>query len=303
MLCSAFVMSWSGVIRFHGARPVAKPGKPPGIFVANHSSMIDFVVLQQSHNYAVVGQKHGGWVAFFQDRVLAALDCIWFDRSDSDNKALVAQRLEEHAHDPARVPILVFPEGTCVNNQYTIMFRKTVFALDVPINPIAIKYNDIFVPGYWNSRRQGFGAHLFTLMTSWALVCDVYYMDPMTRRAGEKDVDFAKRVQYAIARRAGLKAVDWDGYMKYWSPSDRFIRNRRSQCAEYLLAETRMRVADSPPADKHSRSLSAPDASAGIAPAASVLGTLRASRDAADDGVSKRHPASADAEDCGLSLE
>lgn len=238
MLCSVFVMSWSGVIKFHGVRPVPKPASPAGIFVANHSSMIDFIVLQQSHNYAVVGQKHKGWIAFFQDHVLASLDCIWFDRSDSENKSLVAQRLAEHAYDASRVPVLVFPEGTCVNNKHVIMFRKTVFDLDVPINPIAIKYNDIFVPGYWNSRRVGFAEHLMSLMTSWAVVCDVWYMDPMTRQEGESAIDFAKRVQYAIARRAGIKAVDWDGYMKYWSPSDRFIRGRKQLCAEYLLAES-----------------------------------------------------------------
>jgi glycerol-3-phosphate O-acyltransferase 3/4 len=282
MLCSVFVMSWSGVIRFHGVRPVAKPGKPPGIFVANHSSMIDFIVLQQSHNYAVVGQKHTGWIAFFQDRILGVLDCIWFDRSDTDNKALVANRLEEHAHDPARVPILVFPEGTCVNNKYVIMFRKTVFDLDVPINPIAIRYNDVFIPGYWNSRRVSFAGHLMALMTSWAVVCDVWYMDPMTRREGESAIDFAKRVQNAIARRGGLKAVDWDGYMKYWSPSARFIRGRRRMCAEYLLSECRLRGGQPSVGPGLFRSQTAPSppsmapTSHGLSPP-SILGTLVAS--------------------------
>ncbi len=39
------------------------------IFVANHTSMIDMVVLAQRFTFAVVGQKHGGWVGVLQTRV------------------------------------------------------------------------------------------------------------------------------------------------------------------------------------------------------------------------------------------
>lgn len=235
-ICSAFVLSWSGVIRFHGTRPRARKGRPPGVFVANHSSMIDFIILQQSHSYAVVGQKHPGWVGMCQDYLLGALQPIWFNRGESKNRHLVAEKLRTHAEDPDRFPLLVFPEGTCVNNEYVVEFKKRVFELGVPINPIAIKYNKVFVDGYWNSRAQSFGSYLFSLMTSWAVICDVWYMDPVTIAPGETAVQFAKRVQVAIARRAGLKAVDWDGYMKYWRPSERFFAARRQQVSSALLS-------------------------------------------------------------------
>lgn len=237
-LCSVFVMSWSGVIKFHGVRPQPKSGH---VFVANHSSMIDFIILQQSNCYAVVGQQHTGWVKFFQNQVLSCLQCVWFDRSESKNRHVVAQKLRSHVQDVKRNPLLVFPEGTCVNNEYVVQFKKGVFELDVPICPIAIKYNKIFVDGYWNSRQISFAGHLLRLMTSWCVVCDVWYLDPVSRLEGESTVDFAKRVQYMIARRAGLKAVDWDGYMKYWKPSDRFIKARQASCAEYLISSANLR--------------------------------------------------------------
>ena len=44
------------------------------------------------------------------------------------------------------------------------------------IHPQAIKYNKVFVDGYWNSREQSFAQHLFRLMTSWAVVCDVWFL-------------------------------------------------------------------------------------------------------------------------------
>lgn len=42
--CSAFVSSWSGVVKYHGLCPKRKAGQ---IFVANHTSMIDMIILEQ----------------------------------------------------------------------------------------------------------------------------------------------------------------------------------------------------------------------------------------------------------------
>jgi glycerol-3-phosphate O-acyltransferase 3/4 len=100
----------------------------------------------------------------------------------------------------------VFPEGTCVNNEYVVQFRKGVFELGVPINPIAIKYNKVFVDAYWNSREQSFAQHLMRLMTAWAVVADIYFLDPQTKLPNESAADFATRVQRLIAERAGIKA-------------------------------------------------------------------------------------------------
>jgi glycerol-3-phosphate O-acyltransferase 3/4 len=123
-------------------------------------------------------------------------------------------------------PLLVFPEGTCVNTDHIIQFKKGVFSLDddIAICPVALKYNSVFVDAYWNSRRYSFGRHLFNLMTSWSLICDVYYLEPQYRQKDETPVEFAARVQMMIARRAHLISRNWDGYMKYWQPSARFKR-------------------------------------------------------------------------------
>jgi glycerol-3-phosphate O-acyltransferase 3/4 len=50
--------------------------------------------------------------------------------------------------------------------------------------PVAIKYNKIFVDAFWNSRRQSFSQHLLRLMTSWAAVADVWFLEPQTCRPG-----------------------------------------------------------------------------------------------------------------------
>lgn len=100
------------------------------------------------------------------------------------DRTVVAKRMKEHVSDPNSVPLLIFPEGTCVNNQYCVMFRKGAFDLGATVCPIAIKYNKIFVDAFWNSKRQSFSAHLGKLMRSWALVCDVYFLAPQARGEG-----------------------------------------------------------------------------------------------------------------------
>lgn len=104
--------------------------------------------------------------------------------------------------------------------------------------------------------RQSFTTHLLQLMTSWAVVCDVWYLEPQNLKPGETPIEFAERfvsfclcmtrlylvflvpesmlqnpkstcndydvssrVRDIISVRAGLKKVPWDGYLKYSRPS------------------------------------------------------------------------------------
>lgn len=136
MLAATFVFSWTGVVRYHGPRPSRRPQQ---VFVANHTSMIDFIVLEQSTPFAVIMQKHGGWVGWMQSVVLASLGCIHFNRGEAADRANVAARIKRHVHDPHANPLLIFPEGTCVNNEYCVMFKKGAFELGVTVCPIAIK--------------------------------------------------------------------------------------------------------------------------------------------------------------------
>jgi hypothetical protein len=61
----------------------------------------------------------------------------------------------------------------------------------------------------------------FKLMTSWALVADVYFLPPQNIRPDETAVQFAERVQLMIAGAAKLRPVPWDGYLKYYSLAEK----------------------------------------------------------------------------------
>ena len=76
------------------------------------------------------------------------------------DRLIVAERMKAHVQAPDTTPLLIFPEGTCVNNEYCVMFKRGAFDLGATVCPVAIKYNKIFVDAFWNSKRQSFTAHL-----------------------------------------------------------------------------------------------------------------------------------------------
>ena len=135
---SVWVASWNGVIKYHGIKPSRHPNQ---IVVANHTTVLDICVLLQDSDYAIIGQKQPGIIGFAEEYLLSAMGCIWFERNDANDRSYVAKRIREHIREVNNSPLLMFPEGTCVNNEYCVMFKKGAFEIDdAIIYPVAIKY-------------------------------------------------------------------------------------------------------------------------------------------------------------------
>lgn len=107
-------------------------------------SMIDVIILDANRPYATVGQQHPGAVGFIQNKVLQCLGCLWFDRNETKDREIVARKIREHISKADNNPLLIFPEGTCVNNRYCVMFKRGAFDIGAKVYPIAIRYK--FVP-------------------------------------------------------------------------------------------------------------------------------------------------------------
>ncbi|RWS14526.1 Glycerol-3-phosphate acyltransferase 4-like protein [Dinothrombium tinctorium] len=203
--------SVSAVINFHNTKYKPKQGS---LCVANHTSPVDAVFLHTDNAYALVGQLHGGFLGVMERALSRATSHIFFDRFEVRDRQLVASRIQAHVRDPNKLPILIFPEGTCINNSAVMMFKKGSFeGVDV-VYPVAVKYNHIFGDSFWDSSKYGFFTYLMMMMSSWAIVLDIWYLPPMTKEEGENAVDFANRVKSAIAKQGGLIDLDWDGQLK-----------------------------------------------------------------------------------------
>ncbi|KDR13114.1 hypothetical protein L798_13043, partial [Zootermopsis nevadensis] len=200
----------SAVITYHN--PENRP--KCGICVANHTSPIDVLVLACDNCYALIGQRHGGFLGVLQRALARASPHIWFERSEVKDREAVAKKLRQHVSDPRNPPILIFPEGTCINNTSVMQFKKGSFEVGSVIYPVAIKYDPKFGDAFWNSSRYSMMQYLYLMMTSWAIVCDVWYLPPMYQQEGETAIDFANRVKSVIARQGGLVDLMWDGQLK-----------------------------------------------------------------------------------------
>ncbi|XP_053085166.1 glycerol-3-phosphate acyltransferase 3-like isoform X2 [Pangasianodon hypophthalmus] len=169
----------SATIHYHNRENKPKKG---GICVANHTSPIDVVILANDGGYAMVGQVHGGLMGVVQRAMVRACPHIWFERAEMKDRHLVTKRLRDHVNDKNKLPILIFPEGTCINNTSVMMFKKGSFEIGGTIYPVAIKYDPLFGDAFWNSGKYSMVSYLLRMMTSWAIVCNVWYLPPMTQQ-------------------------------------------------------------------------------------------------------------------------
>ncbi|XP_064543649.1 glycerol-3-phosphate acyltransferase 3 isoform X3 [Drosophila montana] len=223
----------SAVITYHNEdnRPSS------GICVANHTSPIDVLVLMCDTTYSLIGQRHGGFLGVLQRALARASPHIWFERGEAKDRHTVAERLRQHVSDPNNPPILIFPEGTCINNTSVMQFKKGSFEVGGVIYPVAIKYDPRFGDAFWNSSKYSMMQYLYMMMTSWAIVCDVWYLPPMYRQEGESAIDFANRVKGVIAKQGGLVDLVWDGQLKRMKPKKEWKEIQQVEFANRLKSD------------------------------------------------------------------
>uniref|UniRef100_A0A3Q3EEP8 Glycerol-3-phosphate acyltransferase 4 n=1 Tax=Labrus bergylta TaxID=56723 RepID=A0A3Q3EEP8_9LABR len=226
------VRALTAIITYHDSENKPKNG---GICVANHTSPIDVIILASDGCYAMVGQIHGGLMGVIQRSMVKACPHVWFERSEVKDRHLVAKRLSDHVEDKSKLPILIFPEGTCINNTSVMMFKKGSFEIGASVYPVAIKYDPRFGDAFWNSSKFGMVNYLLRMMSSWAIVCSVWYLPPMSREEGEDAAQFANRVKAAIARQGGLVDLLWDGGLKRGKVKDTFKEEQQKLYSKMLV--------------------------------------------------------------------
>ncbi|KAF6714594.1 Glycerol-3-phosphate acyltransferase 3 [Oryzias melastigma] len=222
----------SATIHYHDKENRPRKG---GICVANHTTPIDVVILANDGCYAMVGQIHGGLMGVIQRSMLRSCPHIWFERSEMKDRHAVTSRLRAHVCDKNKLPILIFPEGTCVNNTSVLMFKKGSFEIGGTIHPVAIKYDPRFGDAFWNSSKYNMVSYLLRMMSSWAIVVNVWYLPPMTIQEGEDAAHFASRVKSAIARRGGLLDLAWDGGLKRGKVKDCFREEQQKMYSSIVV--------------------------------------------------------------------
>lgn len=57
-------------------------------------------------------------------------------RSEVRSRHIMAARMKSHISKPDATPLLIFPEGTCVNNEFILMFKKGAFEMGAVVGMI-----------------------------------------------------------------------------------------------------------------------------------------------------------------------
>ncbi|KAL6038998.1 hypothetical protein STEG23_007128 [Scotinomys teguina] len=206
------VRALTAIITYHNRKNRPRNG---GICVANHTSPIDVIILASDGYYAMVGQVHGGLMGVIQRAMVKACPHVWFERSEVKDRHLVAKRnLHQHISDDV---------------------QKGSFEIGATVYPVAIKYDPQFGDAFWNSSKYGMVTYLLRMMTSWAIVCSVWYLPPMTREKDEDAVQFANRVKSAIARQGGLVDLLWDGGLKREKVKDTFKEEQQKLYSKMIV--------------------------------------------------------------------
>uniref|UniRef100_A0AAQ5WY90 Phospholipid/glycerol acyltransferase domain-containing protein n=1 Tax=Amphiprion ocellaris TaxID=80972 RepID=A0AAQ5WY90_AMPOC len=222
----------SATVHYHNKENRPQKG---GICVANHTTPIDVVILANDGCYAMVGQVHGGLLGVIQRSMVRSCPHVWFERSEMKDRHAVTSRLRAHVAAKTKLPILIFPEGTCINNTSVMMFKKGSFEIGGTIYPVAIKYDPRFGDAFWNSSKFNMVNYLLRMMTSWAIVVNVWYLPPMTLQDGEDAAQFANRVKSAIAHQGGLLDLDWDGGLKRGKVKDSFKEEQQKMYSSLIV--------------------------------------------------------------------
>jgi len=199
-------------VKYYGKKP--RP-KDPHVFASNHTTYMDYLVLSgYGFSHSVVAQRHTGVMPMLLKLISGS---VQFERNVRANRNVLKEELKKVAPS---LHTLVFPEGTCVNNEYTVMFQKGIFDLGITVCPVAIKYSKEMGDAFWNTKKQSFSKHFFYMITRWKTDASVWWMPPTARGDEETAAEFAARVKKRISERAGLKNLVWNGYLKHCTTPD-----------------------------------------------------------------------------------
>ncbi|GAA5806199.1 hypothetical protein HPULCUR_011730 [Helicostylum pulchrum] len=211
--CKGILFSLGVKVNYIGKKPELNE---PHVFVANHTSYLDYILLSANKfPHAVVMARHGGALGFLQNNGLNYLHSLTFDRANITERKELSQSLKKHVEssDTWKNPMIIFPEGTCVNNKFAIRFQKGAFELGVKVCPVGIKYDRYFGDPYWDTRK-GFMYYAYYRMTRWMTPVDIVYCEPELPNKQEESTQYSDRVKDVIATAIGIENVNFNGMAK-----------------------------------------------------------------------------------------
>lgn len=133
---------WLARVRVHIQYAAALPDRPRALFVCNHESIFDIVVLYAvlPRNVVMVAKHTLQYIPLFGWGMRLA-GVVFVDRRNPKKAYASLERAKKHL--ARERSLLIFPEGTCDNGTTLLSFKRGGFALaqacQLPIIPIGLR--------------------------------------------------------------------------------------------------------------------------------------------------------------------
>ncbi len=196
---------WSRVfLRIFGVRVSVNgtPVREPALFVANHVSWADIVVLHSQRQMAFVAKREirfwpvVGWLA-------ARSGTVFHRRGSPTSLARVSRRMSRVLARGGSVAL--FPEGRVGDGTRVLPFHARLFrcAKDnaAPVQPVALRYRE--EDGGINNKApfragEAFLVSLLRFMGQRRTVAELFFCEPLATGGGERRRDLANRARQSI---------------------------------------------------------------------------------------------------------
>jgi len=109
-------------------------------FLFNHQAFFDGPLLYIYRPFTVIGMEKLKRVPFV-GRILIAADTLFVDRTKQNGTAHI---ITEELYKNGKRPLALAPEGKTTRGNYMLGFRTGAFIANVPIQPVLIRYKQIF---------------------------------------------------------------------------------------------------------------------------------------------------------------
>lgn len=190
--------------------------------ISNHVGFPDFCLAFLVRNLSVVLKKEFGDVPMIRP-VIDNVNPIYVDRSASCGQS---QLVINQANDPAKNPVLIFPEGTICSGDFLLKFHRSAFLTNKKVQPMIMKYNMPLVPKRWNSfhwTEISFIQYYWQLMSMPPSYATIELVPSITLdNEGKGDIEyFAKYAQLLFANKLKIKAID--------GSSDIIFKNKKEE--------------------------------------------------------------------------
>eukprot|EP00668_Euglena_longa_P002155 GGOE01002497.1.p1 GENE.GGOE01002497.1~~GGOE01002497.1.p1 ORF type:complete len:506 (-),score=154.09 GGOE01002497.1:236-1753(-) len=133
----------------------AAPRSEVKMLLANHTAMVEVLVLYAAAGLpSFVSRMENLGIPLFAG-VIRASNAILVDRSDEDSKAKTLQEIVRRAKEPAAPQVMIFPEGSCNNQQCLFRFNRGPFEPGEPVQLACIKFPYRHYNPCWTGRAAG----------------------------------------------------------------------------------------------------------------------------------------------------